>query len=113
MEKNIFVLFFFLYGTSFTLISHSLLLHPTKQRRTLHLRPKSVVIIGLILNWHPFWKVKLCAWLVILDDCFVVCHGSISCFGEGAEVFAFAIKVDLCYELLSELAHSIKTCLVV
>ena len=72
----------------------------------------AIVIRLLILKWHSIWKVKLCAWLVILDDCFVVRHGSISCSGEGAEGFVFAINADLCYELLSCLGHSIETCLV-
>ena len=47
---------------------------------------------------------------MILDDCFVVRHGSISCSGEDAEVFGFAINADLCFELLSIFAHSIETC---
>ena len=88
----------------------------TLQRETLHLHPVAVFIafIGeLILNWHSFWKVKLCAWLVILDDCFVVRHGSISCSGEGAKMFgSVSIKADLCYELVSIFGHSIETCLV-
>ena len=49
---------------------------------------------------------------MISDDCFVVRHGGISWFGEGAKVRLFAINVDLCYELLSLLGHSIETCLV-
>ena len=70
----------------------------------------AIVIQVLILKWHSIWKIKLYAWLVILDNCFVVRHGSISCSGEGAKVFLFAINADLCYELLSSLGHSIETC---
>jgi len=59
------------------------------------------------------WKVKLCTWLMILDDCFVVRHGSISCFGEVPKGFVFAINSDVCSELLSCLGHSIEICGVV
>jgi len=49
---------------------------------------------------------------MIRNDCFVVRHGSVSWFGEAAEVCDFAINPDLCSELLSFLGHSIETCLV-
>ena len=49
---------------------------------------------------------------MILDDCFVVRHGSVSWFGEEAKHLLFTIKVDLCSELLFVLGHTIETCLV-
>jgi hypothetical protein len=80
----------------------------------LKITPSWIVIsdvdFDLLKKWHSIWKVKLCAWLMILDDCFVVRHGSISCSGEDAKVFEFAINADLCSELLVCLAHSIETC---
>ena len=57
--------------------------------------PISVVIerVDPQLAFHPMEK-----FMVILDDSFVVRHGSVSCSGEGAEMLDFTINFDLCTE---------------